>query len=407
MNGVAQTADDGSGWNTSLLLRNGGHPDAPRAFVVYPNATATIGNVEGPSSGIRTAPEGGGHPDYWVFAGFVLRGQGAAMALWGSNGWRIVGNDISCPEGDGPAGCFETVESSSMKFYGNNVHDTGKANASTQYHGVYFGTDSNHLDIGWNTIAGVHGGRGIHIHSTPQSGEPRSGQNQYDISIHDNVIHHTQCDGIILATIDPSKGPVTLYNNVIYDAGRGPDNPERTGGWSCINAPGYTNNGSAGSGAVEIFHNTLYGCGTFDKPPYGNSNTAIAFGGHSADLFLRIRNNIIRQIPTSLFPAGVPYLVIGNPSTGQVCAATDNCRWIQGSNNLFYGSGPAPANPNITGSMNADPKFANAAQRDFHLLAGSPARHRGAETGSVADLDGVQRGGAEGPDLGAFQFTAP
>ena len=199
-----------------------------------------------------------------------------------------------------------------MKFYGNNVHDTGKANASTQYHGVYFGTDSNHLDIGWNTIFNVHGGRGIHIHSSPQSGEPRSGQNQYDISIHDNVIHDTQCDGIILATIDPSKGPVTLYNNVIYDAGRGPDNPERTGGWSCINAPGYTNNGSAGSGAVEIFHNTLYGCGTFDKPPYGNSNTAIAFGGHSADLFLRIRNNIIRQIPTSLFPAGVPYLVIGD-----------------------------------------------------------------------------------------------
>ena len=76
MNGVAQTADDGSGWSTSMLLRNGGHPDAPKAFVAYPNATATIGNVEGPPSGIRTTPEGGGHPGYWVFAGFVLRGKG-------------------------------------------------------------------------------------------------------------------------------------------------------------------------------------------------------------------------------------------------------------------------------------------------------------------------------------------
>lgn len=405
MNGVAQTADDGSGWNTSLLVRNGGHPAAPKAIVAYPNATATIGSVNGPATGIRTAPAEGGHPDHWVIAGFVLRGQGAAMGLWGSNGWRIVGNDISCPQGDGAAGCFDTVESSALKFYGNHVHDTGKENASSQYHAVYFGTDSNHLDIGWNTIANVHGCRGIQIHSSPQSGEAHSGQNQYDIRIHDNVIHDTQCDGIILATVDPSKGPVTVYNNVIYNAGKGPDNPERTGGWSCIYVPGYTNSGSAGSGAVEIFDNTFYGCGTFAKPPYSDQNAALAFGGGSPDLFLRIRNNIIFQTATSLFPAGVPYLAIWNPSTRHVCAAADDCRWIQGSNNLFYGSGPPPANPNITGSVNADPEFVNVSQHDFHLLGGSPARRRGVDTVSAVDQDGVPRGGAEGTDLGAFQFT--
>src|ERR1700691_6222740 len=55
MNGVAQTGDDGSGWQASLLLRGGGTAVAPMAFVVYPQAIATIGSVTGPPSGIRTA----------------------------------------------------------------------------------------------------------------------------------------------------------------------------------------------------------------------------------------------------------------------------------------------------------------------------------------------------------------
>ena len=101
MNGVAQSDDDGSGWQTSLLLSSGGTAAAPEAFVVYPQATATIGSITGPPMGVRSAPRGGAYPNYWVFAGFTMRGQGAAMALWGSTGWRIVANDFSCPNGNG------------------------------------------------------------------------------------------------------------------------------------------------------------------------------------------------------------------------------------------------------------------------------------------------------------------
>ncbi len=375
MNGVAQSDDDGSGWQTSLLLSSGGTAAAPEAFVVYPQATATIGSITGPPMGVRSAPRGGAYPNYWVFAGFTMRGQGAAMALWGSTGWRIVANDFSCPNGNGSGACVDTVESSGLAFLGNIVHDTGAANASALYHGVYFGTDSNHLDIGWNTIADVHGCRGIQVHSTPQSGEPASGQNQYDIRLHDNTIHDTQCDALILDTIDPSKGQISVYNNVIYNAGKGPNNPEQTGGWSCIYVPASTERGTKGSGVVEIYNNTLYGCGTFSSPPYGNANAGIVYGGGSAEISLRVRNNIIYQTKTSRFPSGVPYLVVWNPSTHAVCADSAACSWIQGANNLFYGSGPAPRNKSIAGSLNADPQFSGLAQGSFRLEPNSPARN--------------------------------
>jgi len=388
MNGVAQTGDDGSGWNTALLLSSGGTAAAPMAFIAYPEASATIGSVTGPPTGVRSSPRGGSYPNYWVFAGFTLRGQGAAMALWGSTGWRIVANDFSCPSGDGAGACMDTVESSTLAFYGNKVHDTGVANASALYHGAYFGTDSNHLDIGWNTIADVHGCRGIQIHSTPQSGEPSSGQNQYDISVHDNTIHDTQCDGIILDTINPSKGPISIYNNVIYNAGKGPNNPDRSGGWSCIYVPASTENGPKGSGVVDIYNNTLYACGTFTGPPYNNANAGIVYGGGNAAISLRIRNNIVYQTATKLFPGGVPYLVIWNPTTRAVCADSANCAWIQGSNNLFYGSGAAPRNTNIARSLNADPQFSDVSQGVFHLRANSPA-----EGYHIGAFDSVPGGG--------------
>jgi len=382
MNGVAQIVDDGSGWQTSLLLSSGGTAAAPMAFVAYPEASATIGSATGPPSGVRTAPRGGSYPNYWVFAGFTLRGQVAAMALWGSTGWRIIANDFSCPNGNGTGACMGAVESSSLAFYGNNVHDTGIATASALYHGVYFGTDSNHLEIGWNTVANVHGCRGIQIHSSPQSGEPASGQNQYDIKVHDNTIHDTQCDGIILDTIDPSKGPISIYNNVIYNAGEGPNNPEQTGGWSCIYVPASTERGAKGSGVVDIFNNTLYACGTFTSPPYGSANAAIVYGGGNSAIYLRIRNNIVYQTTTSLYRSGVPYLVIWNPATRAVCADTGNCSWIQGSNNLFYGSGAAPRNGNIADSVNANPQFVNLSQGNFQLQSNSPARTKGIDIGA-------------------------
>ena len=124
-------------------------------------------------------------------------------------------------------------------------------------------------------------------------------------------------------------------------------------------------------------------------------------------IYLRIRNNIVYQTATSLFPAGVPYLIVWNPSTKSVCADAKNCTWIQGSNNLFYGSRAAPRNANIAGSVNADPQFVSLRQWDFHLQSNSPARSKGVNTALQTDRDGVAQGGAEGYGIGAFQYVPP
>ena len=409
LDGVSQLADDGTGWSAAFTL--GGNDcgtGSPRALIAYPGATVTIGTVNSPPVGIRASnpsERGGSCPGGWVFAGLTLRAHDEALGLEGpSSGWRVVGNDMSCPNGDGQTACVETSMASNIKFYGNNVHDTGTALASSEYHGVYFSTDSNHVDMGWNTVANVRGCRGVHIHSSPLQGGGASdptGHNQFDIVIHDNLIHDTQCDGIILATVDPSQGKVEVYNNIIYNAGKGPYIPGQGGNWTCVYVPGTTNVGPQGGGVVEVYNNTMYNCGSIATPPYDSSVGAVMNGGGNANLQMRIRNNILNV------PAGRPYIqVYKNVSRNQSnpCSDTVACDGVIGSNNVFFGAGVGPSNTNITASISADPLFANAGGvNDFHLRSGSPARGAGVNAGLVTDFDGLSRAGSN--DIGALQGT--
>lgn len=388
MDGVSQTTDDGQGWNTCFLMDSGGQPGMPIAIVAYPGATVTMGNVNGhPDSAIRSK----GHPNNgnWVFAGLTLRGKNDAVNLAASDYWRFVNNDISCPNGDEAAGCFETQLASYIKFLGNNVHEAGRPAASALYHGVYFSTDSNHVDVGWNTISNVHGCRGIQFHSSPlQGGGPNdpTGHNQYDLSVHDNLIHDIQCDGIIFATVDPSQGKVEAYNNVIYNAGKGPSNPENSGNWACIYAAAGTNTGKPGGGVINIYNNTMFNCGTFAKPPYDSSNAGVMNGGHNPNLRIQITNNIIFE-------------------SGNIPALQGPKNGISGSNNLFFGGGGVSGFSSVINTVKKDPLFFDLARDDFHLLAGSPAHHAGADVGAGTDRDGVPRDSTTGFDIGAYQYV--
>jgi hypothetical protein len=411
LDGVSQLTDDGQGWDASLTLRSQWcGAGAPRALVAYPGATVTIGaDIAGsPNNGLRStdfSADGGACAGNWVFAGLQFRGLNPVVLNGPSTSWRLVANDISCPHAtgsDGGGACFETTLASNIEFYGNEVHDAGAADASALFQGVYFSTDSNHIDMGWNTVANVHGCRGIQVHSSPLgSGYPNSGYNQFDILIHDNLIHDTQCDGIILDTIDPSKGAVWLYNNIIYNAGKGPQNPENTGGWSCIYVPATTESGAAGSGTVEIFNNTLYNCGAFQSPPYGDANAAIVGGS----LTVRIRNNLVYQIPSENFPRGVPYVVVWDtsvPNGGRVCADNESCSGIQGSNNLFFGSNQVITSSWITATILSDPLLTAPAAGDFHLQQFSPASHAGCDVPVRWNYDGQPLELTAGHDIGAL-----
>ena len=183
----------------------------------------------------------------------------------GGTGWKIVGNDIECPGGDGQVGCVEASQASGIKFYGNEVHNAGAGPvASKFYHAVYFSTDSNHIDVGWNHIHDNLTCRAVQFHSSPLcrpdcGARDQTGHNQFDLHVHDNLIHGDSCNGINFATVDPSKGPVEAYNNVIYHVGVA-DPKDGGGAFSCIYVAGITNTGPAGTGTVEVFNNTLYDC---------------------------------------------------------------------------------------------------------------------------------------------------
>jgi hypothetical protein len=383
-NGVAQVTDDGSGWRGCLVIGGkAGTPGNPIALVVYPGESATIGNVNN-CTGIKNKGQGENH---WVIAGFTLRGKDEAIAIGYNNNWRVVGNDMSCPNGNGQSACFDFGPITTMRAYGNNVHDVGTNNkpgsVTALYHGVYIVDGTSDVDFGWNTISNVYGGRGIQENSSTK-------EDAYNLQIHDNVIHDTQCDGIVLVTVDPSKpGGVNLWNNVIYNAGKGPENSENSGAWRCIGVGGYTASGTATAGAIEIYNNTMYACGTFAHPPYDGSNAGVSMTGPNPAKRIHLRNNIIALTtgPTN----GNPYLVM------------EDTNRIYGSHNLFYGNGPAPKNNNITNSLNANPQFVNLAQQDFHLSEGSPARKYGLDQGLKADKDGRPCRNGSASHIGAYQ----
>lgn len=429
-NGDNQTGDDGQDWSAALTLRTQwcrGTSAQPDALVVYPRASSTIGSPNGPNGGIRgTDSTGGGGScqGNWTFAGFVLRGviQAAGIAGGGSTNvetpsesWRFIGNDLSCPcpacaNSSVSTACFQAMVADNVSWLGNNMHDVGPGSptksTSDQYQGVYFSTDSNHLWVAWNQIYNIYGCRGIQTHSSTTSAFPHSGQNQYDIHIHDNVIHDTSCDAIVLDTIDPSKGTVEVYNNAIWNAGMGPATLEGGGDWSCIYVPGETKAGRAGSGDVNVYNNTLFNCGEFGgkNAPWPNAQAGVSNGGNDPELNINMQNNIMYQISNGNVSFPERYWV--NPPSNPV--------GIHGTHNLMYGIGAPPRSTAVTGTVNSNPSLANTSTNlcpdrcSTNLQLSTSA---GAATGAGSttppvptyDLNGAAR--PSRPSIGAYEYV--
>ena len=387
MDGVAQTVEDNYG--AALSLETSGSDGAPKALNAYPGATATIGSTE-LEFGIRV-PNIGVAANDWVIAKFVLRGYVQAVDVGGegSSRWRVVGNDISCPVGDGQTGCFAAALASHIRFLGNEVHNISKQGSqpSKQYHAVYFTTDTNHVEVGWNHIHDNLTCRAVQFHSSPLDGD--TGYNQYDLIVHDNLIHGDVCDGIDFATVDPSKGPVRAFNNIIFDVGRGPSPPDGDANYTCIYVAGGTNTGPDGTGNVEIFNNTLYDCGRAEGVPPDNVDLgAFGRGPGSPGLLMQLTNNIVS------LTAGEQYISLSSDMS-----------LITGGNNLWFGGHNLPLF--LANNVEADPMFANVAAGDFHLQAGSPAIDAGVDTGIGFDFDLLMRPQGAAYDLGAYEFSTP
>lgn len=364
-NGVSQTATDGF---ASLTATGTGTAANPIALAVYPGATATIGATTG-NDGVRfctgySACSSGG--SYWIISGFILRGSNAAISISnGTGNLRFVGNDISCPNGDGSTACVTSNSSSFTFLYGNHVHDAGKSTSVKTYHAVYLSTDLNHNWLGWNSVHNVLGCRGIQFYST-------GGSDQFDLHVHDNLVHDIRCDGINFATINPNNGPVEAYNNVIYNAGQGPDPVDGGSVYTCIRGS------SSGTVPVEIYNNTMYNCGSIKNSAAG------VFDFNNS--MTRFRNNLIFQ------------------TSGETYTLNTNCPSYSGSNNLWYGLGAPPCT--LTGDLNVNPQLTNPAAANFQLLsASSPANGAGIAIGGLtSDFAGLLH--PSPPSIGAYEFTS-
>lgn len=399
--GVTQTTEEN--FTAYLSMDNNGSSNsgtasAPKALVAYPNASVTVGVAGGLHYGIRT-PNIGVNIDYWVISQLHIIGGTQAMDIGGA-GWKIVGNEMQCPNADDQVGCFEMSGGNQVKFWGNEVHNAGiNPTSSKYYHAVYFSTDSNHIDVGWNHIHDNFTCRALQFHSSPLCSPScgagdTTGFDQYDLHVHDNLIHGDNCNGINFATVDPSKGTVEAYNNVIYHVGL-MDPLQLGASFSCIYVAGITNNGAAGTGTVQVFNNTLSDCAANNSSNASGSRGAFGVGGGPSTLLMNLRNNVVQQ------NAGEIYIDGGLSQ-------------IKGDHNLWYGVGTGPTQ--TTNNLNVDPQFVNRSGGDLHLNSTSPAKDAGLtvapansfvpNSGQVRDKDGTPRPQGTAFDLGAYELAA-
>ncbi len=398
-NGVTATAVDN--FDSTLELETSGTAGNPIAFVAYPGATVTLGSSS--TTYALRVPNIGVNVGYITLAGLNFAVSSETDAAANASTWRVVANNFQCPTADGQDGCFTTHELSGIKFFGNEATNIGVTAASKQQHAVYFSSDTNHVEAAWNYIHDNRSCRAIQFHSSPLNGGGASdptGHNQFDLSVHDNLIHDDPCDGINFATVDPSQGKVEAYNNVIYHVGIGPSPQDGdSGDYSCIYMAYITNTGPVGGGTVEIYNNTLYDCGAHSAS-FANNGSFMINGGETS-LLVKIRNNVMYQLGSEPFGSGGGW----------------NATYVSGSNNLTFSTGGQSAPSILVGNIVADPLFFGTSIANFHLQTGSPAIDAGVTisgsntynnylpwNGNPEDHDGVVRPQGTNYDVGGYEF---
>ncbi len=363
--GVDAATDDGRGYRAAMSTDIGGtSPIKQISIVGYPGGTATVGSNQ-VENGIH------GWAKYLTIANLTITGVNSAIDAE-SGDIRIINNDLSCPEppaGLGGTACVlgETGNAAdTWVFQGNRVHDTG-GNVDKTYHAVYFSTNANHVEAGWNNIGENFKGycRSILFHST-------GGSNLYDLHVHDNVITGGYCDAIGFGSVNPSQGVVEAYNNVIFHVAlaSSPYGVANEAGIAINSDP----SGST-SGTVQIYNNTVVDAGS-----YTLDNQNGCFGIVYQGAGMALTNNICDQPSSSQ-----PYIEPGSQN-------------VTASHNLWYGAGAAPSMD--SSSIVAAPGFSSTG--DYSLLSTSPAIGKGTSTKtSLRDIVGTPR--PNPPAIGAYQ----
>jgi len=374
-NGVAQTTEDN--YSAALVFSGAGTAANPKALVVYPGASATIGSTSLDTAVRATSINGA--VNYWVIAGFYMPASNTSINLSdgsysGSDHFWFIADESSCPNGNGSTACVTGNFMLWTWMYGDYVHDAGVApSAIKTYHAVYFSSNYDHVWIGWNHIGpNTHACRGVQFFST-------GGSDQYDLHVHDNVIHDMLCDGINFATVVPSTAIVEAYNNLIYHAGMGAPSDDGAPPHDCIRAA------ATGASPLLIYNNTMYDCGPYTAD---GSQSGIQTQGAT-----QLNNNILWIL------SGAPYF-----------NATGACTSVTGSNNLWFGSGSPPCSGTL-GTLNVNPQLSSPSDSPNYQTSFVPSSQSspvvGAGTATLTatyDILGLIR--PNPPSIGAYEFTS-
>lgn len=372
LDGFRMTGAAGNAYAASLALEKNGSPGKPIAVVGYPGARAVIGGER--NYGVWASQAS----SWWVFANLEIAGNLiSAFAVSGSD-FRLAGNTFLC------SACASAIGGVSLTAPGSAVlGNTFRGMASTtatltrSFHTLNLGGSSS--EIAWNHFADNPSCDGIRLHGSPAL---------HSVRIHDNWISGQRCAAIDLSAIDPTSGPIEIYNNILTRSGRGGYSTSATGhAYACLAAQGL---GPASAiGQVRIEHNTFHDCSSVLNIASEPRSAAFHLASTQPSISIHLANNIISQ-PAYVYSASRNTYISGYSYTANLTAGS----------NLWHGDGPGPAQ--FSSNVNADPVFVNPAVEDFHLSPASPARSAGSPTTVLLDFEDRSRPPAAS-DLGALQ----
>lgn len=375
-----------AGDRATIDLGNPATAAAPKAIIGYPGANASIGNnmIEKCYS---LWVSGFGPTINFTIAKLNLTGQFNVASMY--HGFRVVGNRITAPNGTGPTGAV-AGKGNHLYLLGNELTNIGFLGTTKLYHPIYIESEEAcsgprrptefDREIAWNNLHDNLSYDGINIYR-----ECPSSAYMTNHRIHNNIILNQTGCGIRIG--DYVVGENWIYNNVVINAGLGPNPPAA----EAMHVPVHIHAGwDDTTTLIHFYNNTIYGGGFTGGAAWSSSMVGFSFN-HPFDL--DFRNNII----VSTIP-GIGYL------NSRLSVPTGGVQ-----NNIWFGAGSAPAwdaNP-----LNVNPMFRDIILNDLRPQLGSPAINAAVPiTGTslqplpLRDFDAVIRPQNNISDIGAYEF---